>query len=107
MGRWRLECRHSSFSGDVVPPVSGEDEQLVTAEIDLADIQSAKLWLDGTGHYARPEILKLVVDDNQSLRSSILTTSAGRPKNTHLWPRHPPPGAWSVDTRQSKMGRVT
>jgi len=50
------------FSGDVVPPVSGEQEQLVTAEIDLADIQGAKLWLDGTGHYARPEILKLVVD---------------------------------------------
>ena len=49
------------FSGDRAP-VSGEDEQLVTAEIDLADIQSAKLWLDGTGHYARPEILKLVVD---------------------------------------------
>ena len=50
------------FSGDVVPPVSGEQEQLVIAEIDLADIQAAKLWLDGTGHYARPEILKLVVD---------------------------------------------
>ena len=50
------------FSGDLVPPVSGEGEQMVTAEIDLADIQSAKLWLDGTGHYARPEILKLVVD---------------------------------------------
>ena len=45
-----------------MPPVSGEDEQVVTAEINLADIQSAKLWLDGTGHYARPEILKLVVD---------------------------------------------
>ena len=50
------------FFGDVVPPVSGEDEQMETAELDLADIQSAKLGLDGTGHCARPEILKLVAD---------------------------------------------
>ena len=50
------------FTPDLVEPYSGEEEKLLTAEVDLDDIHGAKLWLDGTGHYARPEILKMVVD---------------------------------------------
>lgn len=40
-------------------PVSGEKEQLVHAEINLDDVNSVKLWVDTTGHYARPEVLSL------------------------------------------------
>jgi nitrilase len=47
---------------NVAGPHTGCEEILVSAEVDLDDIHGAKLWLDGTGHYARPEILKLVVD---------------------------------------------
>ena len=50
------------FAPTVAGPHTGEEETLVIAEVDLDEIHGAKQWLDGTGHYARPEILKLVVD---------------------------------------------
>ena len=50
------------FSPTVAGPHTGEEEVLVSAEVDLEEIHGAKQWLDGTGHYSRPEILKLVVD---------------------------------------------
>ena len=50
------------FTPTLAGPHTGGDEMLVTAEVDLDEIHGAKQWLDGTGHYARPEILKLVVD---------------------------------------------
>lgn len=50
------------FTPSVAGPHVGSEEILVTAEVDLDEIHGVKQWLDGTGHYARPEILKLVVD---------------------------------------------
>ena len=50
------------FAPDVAGPHTGGEEILLAADVDLDDIHGAKQWLDGTGHYARPEILKLVVD---------------------------------------------
>lgn len=43
-------------------PHTGPEERLVVAEIDLDAIARAKVLVDATGHYARPEILRLVVD---------------------------------------------
>lgn len=56
------------FAAVLAGPVVGVEEQLVTADINVADVDSVKLWLDGTGHYARPDVLRLVVD--RSSRSS-------------------------------------
>jgi len=47
------------FGMAVVGPASGQEEQLVHAEISLADISSVKLWVDTTGHYSRHEVLSL------------------------------------------------
>jgi predicted amidohydrolase len=43
-------------------PHTGSDERLVVAEIDLDEIGRAKVLVDTAGHYARPEILRLIVD---------------------------------------------
>lgn len=40
-----------------------EGEGLVTAELDLALCTKRKRMLDAVGHYARPELLSLVLDD--------------------------------------------
>jgi nitrilase len=58
------------FASIVAGPVSGETECLVTADIDLDDIKNVKMWLDTTGHYARPDVLRLLHD--RSARGNLL-----------------------------------
>lgn len=50
------------FSPVMAGPVSGLEESLASTEINLTDVDDVKLWLDGTGHYARPDVLRLVVN---------------------------------------------
>lgn len=51
--------------GDVISgPVFGR-EQILTADLDLSLITRAKLDFDVTGHYARPDIFKLSVNEKK------------------------------------------
>ncbi|NNM71442.1 nitrilase-related carbon-nitrogen hydrolase [Enterovirga aerilata] len=53
-------------------PHTGSEERLVAAEIDLDAIARAKVLVDAAGHYARPEILRLVVDGREQTGIDIL-----------------------------------
>jgi predicted amidohydrolase len=55
---------------------TGPEERLVTAEIDLDAIARAKVLVDATGHYARPEILRLVVDAREQTGIEIIRRRA-------------------------------
>ncbi|HYW03650.1 MAG TPA: carbon-nitrogen hydrolase family protein [Gammaproteobacteria bacterium] len=44
-------------------PHRGGDEALVLADVDPGDIDVVKGFVDTAGHYARPEVLRLVLDD--------------------------------------------
>ncbi|MDX2221377.1 MAG: carbon-nitrogen hydrolase family protein [Rhodospirillaceae bacterium] len=46
----------------LAPAHTGAEEKLVIAEIDLEQIQTAKLQHDSAGHYARAEVLRLLID---------------------------------------------
>jgi nitrilase len=49
--------------GDVLAgPLAGRTE-LLTAEIDLDDLVRARYDLDVVGHYARPDLFTLTVDE--------------------------------------------
>lgn len=43
-------------------PIPENEEGIVYAEIDLAEIPLSKMAADPTGHYARPDVTRLIVD---------------------------------------------
>ena len=49
--------------GNIVAGPSYEGECLLTAEIDLAEIAEGKFDLDVVGHYARPDVFRLEVNE--------------------------------------------
>jgi nitrilase len=45
----------------LIEPVAGE-ERLIIADVDLAAVREARLALDPTGHYSRPDVFHVTVD---------------------------------------------
>ncbi|WP_206957241.1 carbon-nitrogen hydrolase family protein [Trinickia acidisoli] len=64
-------CIVNPFGELIAGPVFNE-EAILTAEVDLHDVIRGKFDLDVTGHYARPDIFNLSVDERarQSVTSS-------------------------------------
>ncbi|NYT25156.1 carbon-nitrogen hydrolase family protein [Alcaligenaceae bacterium] len=51
-------------AGEILAGPNYEGEAILTADIDLSDITRWKYDLDVVGHYARPDIFRLIVDEN-------------------------------------------
>ena len=65
--------------GDVLAGPDFSGETILTAEIDLRAIARAKLDFDAVGHYARPDVLRLIV--NTTPQAAV--TFAGSPLLAH------------------------
>lgn len=69
-GQPEVMCRGGSVIvsplGEVLAGPLFDEEGILTAEIDIAEVARAKLDFDVVGHYARPDIFKLSVDDRPS-----------------------------------------
>ncbi|CAN7018604.1 unnamed protein product [Brassica oleracea var. botrytis] len=49
--------------GKILAGPNFESEGLITADLDLGDVARAKLYFDVVGHYSRPEIFNLTVNE--------------------------------------------
>jgi len=58
--------------GNFLAGPNTEDEVILTAEIDRAQIVRGKFDLDVVGHYARPDIFQLQVDERPKRPVSAL-----------------------------------
>ncbi len=59
--------------GEVLAGPLFNEEGLVVAEVDLDDIVKARYDMDPTGHYSRPDLFKLTVDERERPASVIIT----------------------------------
>ncbi|KFK44999.1 hypothetical protein AALP_AA1G330900 [Arabis alpina] len=51
--------------GQVLAGPNFESEGLVTADLDLGDVARAKLYFDVVGHYSKPEVFNLTVNEDR------------------------------------------
>ncbi|WZZ45196.1 hypothetical protein YC2023_041455 [Brassica napus] len=61
--------------GKILAGPNFESEGLVTADLDLGDIARAKLYFDVVGHYSRPDIFNLRVNENQNKPVTFVSKS--------------------------------
>ena len=66
-----------SPDGAILAGPAGEGEELVVAEIDLSAIAARKLLLDTVGHYSRPDLLRLSLDDTPRQLVEPMTPALG------------------------------
>lgn len=71
---------HHPFCRALAGPHLGPEETIVSATIDLDDLRVAKVSVCGAGHYARSEILSLVIDDEP--KEAVIWRSKAGPKLT-------------------------
>jgi aliphatic nitrilase len=58
----------------LAPPLT-EGEGMVIADLDMALITKRKRMMDSVGHYARPELLSLVVNDRPAVPMQSMSSS--------------------------------
>ncbi|CCC08327.1 hypothetical protein SMACR_01874 [Sordaria macrospora] len=66
------------FCNVLAGPVTGEKEELVTAEVDLKDLGMVKVWVDADGHYSRPEVLPFGWNKEAYWRDGKVAGEAGK-----------------------------
>ncbi|GAB3629852.1 carbon-nitrogen hydrolase family protein [Pandoraea terrae] len=69
-------CIVDPFGQILAGPVFGESAML-TAEIDLRNITRGKFDFDVTGHYSRPDIFRLTVDERRQAPVTVLPSISG------------------------------
>jgi aliphatic nitrilase len=64
----------------LAPPLT-EGEGMVIADLDMALIAKRKRMMDSVGHYARPELLSLAIDDRPAATTVPMHTLSSHPRS--------------------------
>lgn len=70
-------CIIDPFGRILAGPAFGE-EAILTAEIDLRNVARGKFDFDVTGHYARPDIFRLTVDERRQAPVTVIPSTRQR-----------------------------
>ena len=92
----------------LAPPLK-EGEGMVIADLDMSLITKRKRMMDSVGHYARPELLSMVMDGREAspVRSAVSTTAMSTPTDAMTTTAQPQPfGSSSHEPERSPLARV-
>jgi aliphatic nitrilase len=101
-------CCTAIISPEGVPlaPILKEGEGMVIADLDMSLITKRKRMMDSVGHYARPELLSLNLDDRATSPVHGLTAHPVAPA-TEASPMPPAPGLHlASDPTRNPLARV-
>ena len=68
--------------GNWVVQADPNREEVVHGEVDFAQIDALKMVIDSAGHYARPDVFRLIVDELIAAKSGLLLRRSGRDQDS-------------------------
>ncbi|PWN86739.1 carbon-nitrogen hydrolase [Acaromyces ingoldii] len=77
----------SPWATHISGPVLGYGDRLLTARLDFESVLPLASWVDSAGHYGRPEVLKLTVDDSPTWCYDTASIHKDHPKAAYGAPR--------------------
>jgi aliphatic nitrilase len=83
-----------------------QGEGLVVADLDMALIAKRKRMMDSVGHYARPELLSLVIDDRPA-RTVTAWSDTHEPARHHFASDRPLAEQQAADDGAAKLRLAT
>ena len=92
----------------LAPPLK-EGEGMVIADLDMSLITKRKRMMESVGHYARPELLSLVMDGRETSPVRGASSATSTSTSTELVPTAPQPqpfGSSSHEPERSPLARV-
>ena len=108
-GALRGGCHTAIVSpeGKYLAPPLTEGEGMVIADLDMALITKRKRMMDSVGHYARPELLSLAINDREARTSFAMPASPAVESHRSPHDREPLGAESPVDDRVAVLRAAT